>query len=147
MGRVTRPPLKTRARNDLMAPLSPLLELPAVRQARDPDFAGPADDAGVEPLLVVVVVAVLRVDDPDVHVVRARQEVERAHAEARHALAALRDRRAIDERVRPVDAGAVLAVHVEAEDRVANVGVVAVVELERGGLARLEDRRLAAVRA
>src|SRR5438445_11539725 len=147
MGRVTRPPLKTRARNDLMAPLSPLLELPAVRQRRDADLARAADDAEVEPLLEVVVVAVLRVDDPDVHVVRPGQEVERAHAEARHALAALRDSRAVDERVRPVDAGAVVAVHVEAEDRVADVGVVAVVELERGGLAGLEDRLLAAVRA
>src|SRR5438132_11956587 len=125
----------------------PLLELPAVRQARDPDLAGPADDAEVEALLEVVVVAVLRVDDPDVHVVRPGQEVERAHAEARHALAAPRDRRAVDERVRPVDASAVVAVHVEAEDRVAYVGVVAVVELERGGLAGLEDRLLAAIRA
>src|SRR5436309_5385332 len=52
----------------------PLLELPAVRQARDPDLAGPADDAEVEALFVVVVIAVLRVDDPDVHVVRAGQE-------------------------------------------------------------------------
>src|SRR5439155_795187 len=125
----------------------PLLELPAVRQARDADLARPADDAEVEPLLKVIVVAVLRVDDPDVHVVRPGQEVERAHAEARHALAAPRDRRTVDERVRPVDAGAVVAVHVEAEDRVADVGVVAVMELERGRLAGLEDRLLAAIRA
>src|SRR3989442_14809078 len=122
-------------------------DLPAVREARDADLGRAADDAEVEPLLVVVVVAVLRVDDPDVDVVSAGQEVERAHAEARHALTAQRDRRAVDERVRPVDAGAVVAVHVEAEDRVADVGVVAVVELERGRLAGLEDRLFAAFRA
>src|SRR3989441_9299772 len=124
-----------------------LPDLPGGRGARDAALARAADDAEVEPLLVVVVVAALRVDDPDVDVVSAGQEVERAHAEARHALAAPRDRRAVDQRVRPVDARAVVAVHVEAEDRVADVGVVAVVELERGGLAGLEDRLLAAVRA
>src|SRR2546428_6633041 len=118
-----------------------------MRQPRDAALARAADHAEVEPLFEVVVVAVLRVEDPDVHVVRPGQEVERAHAEARHALAAPRDRRAVGERVRPVDAGAVVPVHVEAEDRVAYVGVVAVVELERGRLAGLEDRLFAAVRA
>src|SRR5439155_22097399 len=52
----------------------PLLELPAVRQARVPYLVGPADDARDEALLEVVVVAVVRVDDPDVHVVRPGQQ-------------------------------------------------------------------------
>src|SRR5438309_9886496 len=147
MGRVTRPPLKTRARNDLMAPSSPLLELPAVRQARDPDLAGAADDAEVEALLEVVVVAVLRVDDPDVHVVRAREEIERRHAEARDALAPLGHHGAVDEGVGAVDAGPVVAIDIEAEHGVAHAGVVAVMELERCGVAGLEDRLLEPVRA
>src|SRR5437867_2656245 len=63
-----------------------LLELPAVREARDADLPRRPDDAEVERLLVIVVVPVGAVGRRDVDVVRAGQERERVHREAHDTL-------------------------------------------------------------
>src|SRR5258706_1744784 len=117
-----------------------LLELPAVREARESSLAGRSDDAEVQRLLAVVVVPVRSVGRGDVDVVRAGQERERVHCEAHDALFAQRHRHVVQHRVRAVDAGAVVAVDVDAEHRVGQPGLVAVADLERRGVADLEER-------
>src|SRR6185503_989958 len=89
-----------------------LLELPAVREAREAGLARGADDPEVQRLLPIVVVAVGSVCRGDVHVVRAGQQRERVHREAHDTLIAQRHRDVVEHGVRAVDAGAVIAVDV-----------------------------------
>src|SRR6266542_1219770 len=116
-----------------------------MRETRHTDLARAADHPEAQALLHVVVVTVLRIDDAYVNVVRAGQQLERVHAEARNALSTLRHLDAVHERVRSVDADAIVAVDIEAEDRVAHARGVAVVDLEGRGLTRFQDATLVAV--
>src|SRR6266513_158333 len=114
-------------------------ELPTVRQPRHADLARRADDAELQTLLVVVVDAVLGIDDPDVDVERAGQQLELADRESHDSLGLHRNGDAVDERVRAEHADPVLAVEIHAEHRVAHALRIAVTDLDRGRLRRLED--------
>src|SRR6266550_4015996 len=117
-------------------------ELPAMRQSRDADLARMADDPELQALLQVVVVAVLRIDDPNVHVEGARQERQLVDLEARDAFLQHRHRNAVHEGVGPVHAGAVVAIDVDPEDGVGHAAPVSEGDLDHGRLPRLEDRAL-----
>src|ERR1700716_3667933 len=107
-------------------------KLPAVREARDADLPRGPDDPELQPLLVVVVYAVLRVDDPDVHVEGSRQELKLADREADHSFRLHRHGDAVDERVRPEHADAVVAIEVHPKDRVAHALGISITDLDRG---------------
>src|SRR5437867_8384635 len=116
-------------------------------EARDADFARPADHAELQALLVIVVVAVLRVDDPDVHVERPGQKGQLVDREARDADGAHRHAHAVHQRVRPVHARPVIAVDVDSEDRVRDPARIAEADLDDRGPARFEDGTLVAIGA
>src|SRR6266513_2433240 len=114
-------------------------ELPTMRQPRHADLARRADDAELQALLVIVVHPVLGIDDPDVDVERAGQQLELADRESHDSLGLHRNGDAVDERVRAEHADPVLAVEIHAEHRVAHALWIAVTDLDRGRLRRLED--------
>src|SRR6266542_1151549 len=116
-----------------------------MRETRHADLARAADHPEVQTLLHIVVIAILRIDDPDIDVIRAGEQLERVHPEPRDALGMLRHLDAVHERVRPIHADPVVAVDVETEDRVAHAGRVAVLDLERRRLARFEHGALLTV--
>src|SRR5207247_3861862 len=109
------------------------------------DLPRRADHAELHTLLVIVVGAVLRVRDSDVHVEPAGEELDRLNREADDALGLDRHRDPVDAGVRPEDADAVVAIEVHAEDRIAHTLGVAVPDLDRGGLTRLEHDALGAI--
>src|SRR5216117_2343704 len=113
-------------------------ELPPMRETGHADLPRRADHTELHTLLVIVVGAVLRVGDADVHVEPAGEELNRLNREADDALGLDRHRDPVDEGVRPEDADAVVAIEVHAEDRIAHTLGVAVPDLDRGGLTRLE---------
>src|SRR2546428_10069636 len=95
----------------------------------------------------MVVEAALRSDDPDFPVVRAREQRERLHDETHDAFVLGLERNALHERVRPIHAEAVIAVDVEAEDRVLDARMIAITQLERRWFSRLEHLLVLPARA
>src|SRR5438132_8396271 len=118
-----------------------------MRQARNADLTRRADHPELQALLVVVVDPVLRVDDPDVHVERSRQELELSDRKAHHPFGLHRDRDPVDEGVRAEHADAILAVQVHAEHGVAHALRIAITDLDRGRLSRLQNNAVRAVGA
>src|SRR5438132_12359933 len=117
-----------------------------MRQARHADLARCADDAELETLLVVVVHPVLGVNDPDVDIEGSGQQLELADREAHHPLGLHWHSDAIDEGVRTEHADTVLAVEVHPEHRVAHALRIAVPDLDRGRLRRLENDAVLPIR-
>src|SRR5207244_10591957 len=136
---------RPRAGRGERAPKRTLAELPAMRQARDAHLTRASDHAELQALLVLVVVAVLWVDDADVHVEGAGEQSKLVDREPRDAFGRHGHGDPIHERVRAVHAGAVLAVDVHAEDRVGHALRVAEPDLDRRRHPRFEDDALVAV--
>src|SRR2546423_415494 len=125
---------------------APSPKFPAMREACHTHFPRGPDHPELHALLVVVISAVLRVGDADVHVKAAREQLDALDRESHDALRSHRHAHPVDERVRPEDADAVVAIEVDAEDRVAYAFGVAITDLDRGGLTRLEDDALGSIR-
>src|SRR5439155_25372245 len=93
-------------------------ELPAVGKTPNADLTRRADHAELHAFLVIVISAVLRVGDADVHGEPAGEELDRLNREAGAAIGLDRHRDPVDECVRPEDADPVVAIEVHAEHRV-----------------------------
>src|SRR2546429_6364593 len=121
--------------------------LPPVTDACHPDLARGPDDAELHALLVIVVGAVLRIGDADVDIEPAGEKLNPLDREAHDPLGLDRRSDAIDQRVRAEHPDPVVPVEVHAKDRVGHSLRIAIADLDRGRLARLEHAALPPLRA